>query len=229
MNHNALNMNKLLFFGLFLVLNFTLLSQYEFSKFSVDVNVGKTLEFSPIKTNSRVETGGNHFGFGLVYMFNPYFGIKGNASLDRFKVETILGEDDVFTSHARHIRGSIMGILDIGELAGFSSTGSILRTHEGFTLRSTIGGGFNSINNQEFIDEFLPNYQHNYFPDGDRLVHMVVGLNPQYHLSNNVSINLDFSYQYLFFYHRSLDWTLRTSDNRRGSMFTGSIGLSFRF
>jgi len=58
---------------------------------------------------------------------------------------------------------------------------------------------------------------------------MIFGLNPQYHLSNNLSFNIDFSYIYNFFYHRSLDWTLRSSDNRRGVMFTGSLGVSYRF
>lgn len=221
-------MEKLLLTLSFSFIFFILVGQEDFSKFSIDLNVGKTLEFSPIKENSRAETGGNHFGGGLIYMFNPYFGIKGAGSVDLFKLETILDNEDIFTSHARHLRGSIMGILDIGELVGFSSTGSILRTHEGFTLRATLGGGFNSLNNQAYIDKFIPDYDHNYFPDGDRLVHMIAGINPQYHLNNKLSINIDFSYMYIFFYHRSIDWTLRPENDRKGSMFTGSIGLSYR-
>lgn len=159
-------------------------------------------------------------------MLNPFFGFKGVGAFDRFKVETILAIDDIFISHASQLRGSLMAVIDLGELIGFSTTGTVFQKNNGFTFRTAIGGGFNSLNNQEFIDEFYDNYEHAYVPDGDRLVHLIVGLNPKYYVSSNFSINIDFNYSYNFFYHRSLDWTLRSNYNRRVIMFTGVIGFS---
>lgn len=224
-------MNKLFVFTLILLTSLYGLGQNtaKKSEFSIDLSFGKTIEFSPIRTNSRVENGGTHFGMGGTYMFNPFIGVKGVGAYDRFKVETILTNDEVFISHARQLRGSLMAVIDLGELIGFSTTGTVFQKNNGFTLRTILGGGFNSLNNQEYIDEFYTNYEHAYVPDGDRLVHAIVGLNPKYYVSKNLSINLEFNYIYNFFYHRSLDWTLRYDDNRRGVMFNGTIGLSYRF
>lgn len=216
--NQSLIMKKLLFTILTITsaFSFQSLSQND-AGINLGLNVGTSL--GGFYNSEEVTSGpGLNVQASAGYMFNNLYGARAVIGFNTFNTSSIASD---VTNSSLTIRTSVEGVLRVSQLAGFGTDKFDLDFHAGFGIAShsnsswketRIEGGY------EFSDPL--------FKGNDDMINIPIGLTPQYHLSEQLSLNLDLSYILLM----KRDWDLDYSVKHEGvdGLFAISLGVIFR-
>ncbi|HLV43009.1 MAG TPA: hypothetical protein VKY37_12070 [Brumimicrobium sp.] len=161
---------------------------------------------------------------GIGYMFNKLVGIKGRMDYNNFKVTPGHG---MATSNQSHSIGvSIEGVVNLLELSGN-------RTVRDYSLNFHGGFGFATLFNPDYRDYVRTDLDKEFADGGikgaDDMVHIVLGISPQFDLSPQFSLNLDLSHFIQFGQHNTYDTFNKTLVNGVTGVLTATAGITFRF
>src|SRR5690554_2247740 len=141
---------------------------------------------------------------GVRYMFNNYFGIRGE-----FGLANLQGGGAEFESN--YYRGSLQGVVNLGNVLNFRDWTNT------FGLLAHAGAGY-SVNTPDSPISF---------DSGDQMGHIILGISPQVRLGNRVALTTDLSF--LAHAKQGVTWDGTSQLNTRGfsgRMFNVSIGLN---
>lgn len=185
-----------------------------------DFNFGG--RFSGAASDSVTMGPGLHLEGATGYMFSNIVGIRGVLGYDQFKaVEE--GSNPVVEDRSYMLRATLEGVLSISEIAGFGTSDFGLNFHAGFGIATQVNPSW-----KEDREEAGVVFNDPLFKGNDDMINVTMGLNPKYHINENLSINADITYIIL----SKRDVTVDTYNNVRvegmDGILNGSIGLTYR-
>jgi OOP family OmpA-OmpF porin len=184
-----------------------------------DLNVGTRIGGTTSDSSSL--GAGLHLEGGVGYELNELYAIKGDLGFDTYNAQDAAGTKE---DKSLGIRGSIQGVVNVSDLAGFGTETFGLKFHGGF--------GFYTISNPSFKDSYTTNvgeFSDPGFKGNDDMINFIFGLNPQYHLTEQLSVNADLSLVLLAKQSNYLDRVVNnTVNNGMGNLFNASVGISFK-
>jgi OOP family OmpA-OmpF porin len=198
-----------LFIALLLVLFTTNLSAQvkDFNRLSIDGSIGANKAIAPKAVGYTYPYFSIlHGDLGVRYMANSKFGVKLEASIDRFT-----GESGALESKGRLLKGSIQAVANLGRIANFEDwTKKIsLLAHAG----PTVG----------FLKDVAATPAAGY----DKIGGLVIGLSPIFKLSDKLAITTDLSVVGTFAQQHTYDYrAMPTIPGFDGYYGTASIGIS---
>jgi OOP family OmpA-OmpF porin len=217
-------MNNYKFIFAFLIFSYTLFAQdynngnkIDYNKWSIELNAGQNKPEKPFTSGYFTSdpdkyfnfSGVNHFDIGVRHMFNTTFGAKLDFGYDIMKNAS--GTISL-PFETEQYRIGLQGVVNIGRLLQFESFTkrfSIL-VHGGLQA-SRLNPKFNNVND---VNE-----------DSGGLI---LGITPQFRISNRIVLTGDFSY--ISNVRQHLTWDGRLSDpanNLSGTLLNTSLGLTF--
>lgn len=165
---------------------------------------------------------GLHFEGATGYMFSNLFGIRGVLGYDQFST-SVKGANPEVIDRSYMLRANLDAVVSISEIAGFGTAEFGMNFHAGFGIASQFNPSWKEDRKAagvEFNDPFLKG--------NDDMFNVSMGLNPKYHINENLSINADISYILLL----KRDVTVDTYNNVKvegmDGILNGSIGLTYR-
>lgn len=187
----------------------------------LDLNFGG--RFSGAFSDSVSMSPGLHIEGATGYMFSNIVGIRGVLSFDSFKTSDLNASPEII-DRSYMLRATLEAVLSISELAGFGTDEFDLNFHSGLGIATQSNPSWKESREEaqiEFNDPFLKG--------NDDMINVTMGLNPKYHISDNLSINADITYVIL----SQKDWTAdrfnNVSVNGVDGILNGSVGLSYNF
>ena len=175
------------------------------NKFSIDFNFGLNKPSSSNTTGYSYKLNMYHTDFGLRYMLNNKCGIKLDVGIDNFK-SSITN----YNYNTNYLRFSLQGIVNAGSVIGFNNSKIGLLLHGGAGSGSL---GNNKIGVGKGIDD---------------MINVIVGITPQFRVSNKIALNLDLSYISNIYQDHRFDYKSRSNSRGfDGNFFNVSVGLSF--
>ncbi len=188
-----------------------------FNHWSVELNVGQNKPLRPFSTGyftSKPNTyfyfnGIEHYDLGARYMFSNLFGLKVDLAYDEIKNQSGSGSLDFYL---KQYRLGFQGVINMSRLLRFES----------FTNRFGIlahgGFQFSKLKPQIGVNQNLSE------DNGG----IILGLTPQYRLTNWLAITGDFTYINNLRQHFNWDGTYSPdTNNLTGSIYNTSLGLTF--
>lgn len=188
----------------------------DYNKWSLELNVGQNKPDKPFAEgyySSDPNTyfkfiGVSHVDFGARYMFNPYFGAKLDFGYDIMQNQSGTAS---LPFETKQYRVGLQGVVNASRLLKF----------ETFTNRFglLVHGGLQ-------VSQLAPQMGVNKGVTEDN-GGLIIGLTPQFRLSNRLVITGDFSY--LNNVRQHLNWdgsSAIASNNLAGSLFNSSIGIT---
>jgi len=169
-----------------------------FSQYSLEADYGFNYSRNPELT------GFTHFGLGMRYMINEYWGIKGDYGHDAFTSESI--PETSATSH----RFSLQAVYNIGRLLNF-------REFTGGTVNMLLHGGLGGT----LIDSGERG-------GSDKAGNFIAGGTLQLYISDSFAIMGDVSGILNFSQQTGFDG-LPAGDTFTGKMLTATIGVTYYF
>ncbi len=176
----------------------------EYNKWSIELDAGA------LKTFNLTSPG--HFSpvpefivgnFGVRYALNTKFGIKAD-----FSYQDINNDDNSIEFETKYYRGSIQGVINLGNIMGFRTT-----AFKNIGLLFHGGGGLSSFDYNTASNT------------GDELaVNFILGLTPQLKLSKRISFQVDLSY--LRHLGQNFNWDGAQNVSDFGSMLTATAGFA---
>lgn len=167
-------MKKILFLLLLLGAGNNTYAQNEFNKWSLEVNGGFNKSMGPLTPGYLSPTLNlGHSDFGARYMFNEYFGFKGNLGFGKFSEAN--GESPEFRTN--YLNVTAQGVANFGRMLNFESFA------RKFTLLGHLGAGGGKM---KFKDPALYNYVE---PDFYYII--TSGLTTLYSLSERIALTGD--------------------------------------
>ena len=195
-------------------------AQKDFNRWSIETNAGFNKAMSPLTPGYLSPTLNiGHLDFGLRYMFNEKFGIKGDGGIGSFS--EVEGESPVFNTNYQRI--DIQMIFNLRRIMNFESFSKKI----GFL--GHFGGGGGRMNTDQTILTTKSEFHYN----------IISGLTGQYKLSPRVSLTGDISMivngrqTYTFDgneYNADIQPTKIGSNpyvHATGTWWTGTLGLNF--
>ncbi|TNF47832.1 MAG: hypothetical protein EP305_06860 [Bacteroidetes bacterium] len=165
---------------------------------------------------------GFHLDGGVGYMFNDIIGVKGQLGMDWFK--TVNNSNEAQIDRSGMGRASLVAVISITELAELKNSD--------FELKAELGGGIASINNPSWKEDRTSNgveFNDPFIKGNDDMFHFIVGLNPQYHLDRNWTLNAHVSYIGLIKQDHTLDRFNYVDASGLTSVMNVSVGVNYRF
>lgn len=195
----------------------------EYNRWSVELNVGQNKADKPFAAGyfsadpskyfnfSDV----NHYDLGLRYMFNPNFGAKLDFAYDYIKnqdgAQTQAGVVSLPFETRQH-RVGLQGVANLGRIMKFETFTSRfgILAHAGIQVsRLSARTGVNEGRHED---------------NGG----LIIGLTPQFRISNRIVLTGDFSYLGNYRQHFNWDGSYSAeSNNLAGNMINTSVGLTF--
>lgn len=174
---------------------------------------GATSEFSKMGP-------GFHLDGGVGYMFSNIIGIKGELGMDWFSA---MSTDETTVDKAGMGRATLMAVLGVSELAGFGTEKFALRLHLGLGLASLSNPSWKDAriaSGYEFVDPLLKG--------NDDMGHFIIGLNPQYHINSEISVNANISFIGLLKQDYVIDRATNVAVEGAQNIVNASVGISYR-
>lgn len=206
---------KLFILGLFLMTGSTvLLGQETYNKWSVGANIGVHDGTMPTTKHTRLYQL-HHYGVNGRYMLNNRFGFMADMGYDYF---------DAFKSgelNVHYWRLSIQAVANAGDVLKFHTFSKRigLLTHGGLGL-STM---FLQKDMRPVIDKDDP-----YFKGADDMINFIMGITPQFKLTERISINADASFVFHHNQTMMFDFSGKASKEAiNGYFFNFTLGASF--
>ncbi|MEN2281932.1 OmpA family protein [Algoriphagus sp. SE2] len=213
-------MKKLILAIVFFSIEFSVFSQSEFNKWSIETNFGFNKAMAPLTPgylSHSLNIG--HLDFGVRYMFNEKFGLKADAGFGSFS--EVKGESPEFKTN--YLRANIKGVVNLGKLMTFESFSRKLG------LLGHLGGGFGRMSFEETILNNAPDYHYN----------IISGLTGQFKLGTRVALTSDLSMIYNGRQTYTFDGNTYNADvqpsnplenpfvHAPGTWWTATVGLNF--
>ena len=181
---------RLLLLVVFIGVNFTLFSQTDYNKWSLEGSIGFNNAVGPFADgySSNFLTF-LHADIGGRYMATNKFGAKLDIGFDRIKYDDfghINGPDPYqktpeFETH--YFRISLQAVFDIGRVFEFE------KLNKNFSTLLHLGFGFSSLKDKKNSVWFK-----DWRTQGtDEMMNFIIGITPQYRVHDDWSINLDFT------------------------------------
>lgn len=189
----------------------------EYNKWSIELNVGQNKPnkpFAPGYFSSDPDKyfnfgDVNHFDLGVRYMFNPNFGAKLDFAYDMMENQSGTLSLPFETTQ---YRVGFQGVANLGRIMKFETFTSRfgILAHAGLQVsRLNVEAGINDGKNED---------------NGG----VIIGLTPQFRISNRIVLTGDFTYLSNFRQHLNWDGSgSESSNNLTGSMLNTSLGLTF--
>ncbi len=176
------------------------------NRLSIDYNFGFNKPTSKLTDGYTLKTINMfHTDLGLRYMFNNKCGFKLDAGLDNFK-STV----NNYSFNTKYLRFSLQGVINVGALIGFNNSKFGLLLH---------GGAGTASLDSNVIRIGKP---------ADDMINVIVGLTPQFRLTNKIAVNVDLSYISNIYQDHKFDYhSLTISNGFDGNIFNASVGLSY--
>lgn len=193
--------------------------QSEFNKWSIEVNVGTNKpddNFSPgyfSSDRSKVFplNGVSHFDLGLRYMFNEKFGLKLDGAYDIFEPES----DDSLPYETNILRFGLQGVVNFRNVLNFDS----FTKRFGLLGHAGVQVNFRNLESQNGVD--LGD------GDADQDGGFIIGLTPQYRLSDRFVLTADASFIQNYRSHSTWDGSQSNPQrNLQSSFMNLSLGLT---
>ncbi len=196
---------KIIFFGVLLVsLNQNTNAQEDYNKWSIDLGAGMHTIGVPLTPGFSASPLGQG-NLGVRYMLNNRFGLRFDLGFSKFSETKGTPAFD-----ANYYRASLEGVVNIGNVLNFNSWSKRIN------LLLHAGGGFSSLNT------ISPTVN-----GGDGMVNLLLGLTPQFKISDKISVFADFSSIVHFGQENSIDGGSNpTARETNVSMFNTSIGVN---
>ena len=196
-------------------------AQKEFNKWSLELNGGFNKSMGPLTPGYLSPTLNiGHVDFGARYMFNDYFGFKGNLGFGSFSEVT--GESPEFTTNYLNI--TAQGIANFGRMLNFESFSRKL------TLLGHLGAGGGKMEFKEpaLYSSSEPDY---YYIITSGLT-TLYRLSDRIALSGDISVNVNGRQTYTFdgnAYNAPVQPDPPTNPfvHATGTWWTGTLGLNF--
>lgn len=187
------------------------LSDYQEPYFIFDMNIGTRLGKMKSSPGFEVTPIGLNTSMGLTYMFNHRYGIRGGMQFNGVKSNNSSAREK---ARASIFSASAEGTCNIMEFFKPTKRTLGLTVHTGMGASTMLGRGVKN-NDRKFI------------PNGDDMIHGIIGISPQIHLNPNLSLNFDFSFMLFFMSDSNVDFK---SSHTRGmdKLMNASVGLVFR-
>lgn len=196
-------LKSLLLGGLFVFISNNTTAQ-DYNKWSIDLGAGIHTIGVPLSSGYNASPLGQG-NFGVRYMLNNRFGLRFDIGFSKFNESKGTPAFD-----ANYYRASMEGVVNIGNVLNFNSWSKRIN------LLLHAGGGFSSLNT------LSPTIN-----GGDGMVNLLVGLTPQFKISDKISVFADFSSIIHFAQENSIDGGPNpTSRETNVSMFNTSIGVN---
>jgi OOP family OmpA-OmpF porin len=209
-------MKKLVLF-VFTAVSMGTFAQSFTEKLYLDLNVGTRIGGNV--SDSSTLGAGLHLEGGVGYELTELYSIKGDLGFDTYSATS--GDA---TDKSLGIRASLQGVVNVSDLAGFGTETFGLKFHGGF--------GIYTSSNPDFKDKYTTNvgdFEDPGFKGNDDMINFIFGLNPQYHLSEKLSVNADLSLVLLAKQSAYVDRQINAeSVSGMGNIFNASVGISFR-
>jgi len=170
-------MKKLLLALILFSLEFSVFSQSEFNKWSLETNFGFNKAMAPLTPGFLSPTLNlGHLDFGVRYMFNGKFGLKADGGFGSFS--EVKGESPEFKTN--YLRADFQFISNLGRLMSFESFSRKLG------LLGHFGAGFGRMSFDKTILNNAPDYHYNF----------ITGLTGQYKIGKRIALTGDLSMIY---------------------------------
>lgn len=190
----------------------------EYNKWSFELNVGQSKGIKPYSvgyfgSDPGKELGAitlNHYSGGVRYMFSPKFGVKADVAFDR--LENL--SDESLDFEMQQIRFGLQGVVNGARL---------------FDIQETLGRFGLLFHGGLQIAQMSPQTGINKGKD-EWNGGIMFGITPEFRITKNLALNADFTMLSNVRQHFSWDGNYsEPSNNLAGSMYTGSLGISFSF
>lgn len=184
----------------------TITNAQDYNKWSLDIGAGIHQIAFPLSPGYRTENPGLwQANIGVRRMFNEKFGLRLDLGINKIE------GDNTNPFEATLFRGTLEGVVNAGNLLSF----------ENWTKKVNLlfhaGIGYGSLSNK------IP-----FNATNDGIVHLMMGLTPQYKISDRVSLFLDLSTFYNFYQERTFNGGINPSPGEtNASIFNTSIGVNF--
>lgn len=196
-------LKSLLLGGLFVFISNNTTAQ-DYNKWSIDLGAGIHTIGVPLTAGYSASPLGQG-NVGVRYMLNNKFGLRFDIGFSKFNESKGTPAFD-----ANYYRASMEGVVNIGNVLNFNSWSKRIN------LLLHAGGGFSSLNT------LSPTIN-----GGDGMVNLLVGLTPQFKISDKISVFADFSSIIHFGQENSIDGGPNpTFRETNVSMFNTSIGVN---
>lgn len=194
------------------------LAKETFNRWSIEAEVGQSKGSKPYTTgyfanNPDKFFGGvvaNHIGVGARYMFSPKFGVKATLSADNLQEQNGSGSLPFQMQHHQFSGEGVVNLTRLFDIQNQAGRFGLL-FHLGFQISRMTPG----IGPQTDVTEM----------NGG----LVGGIAPQFRIFKNVSVYVDFTVNSNIRQH--FNWDGQTfsdkSNNLAGSLYRGSIGISY--
>lgn len=193
---------KLLVLALFLTL--TAFAQRRKDQFSLEAGYGFGISGKPISTEFK------SFNGGVRWMWNDYWGVKGDIAYSAFRYDHPEPQGETGTNY---YRTSLQVVYNLGRALDWSAY------VDNVNVLAHAGAGYSFINgvNAPAADPV------------DSMGNVIFGITPQVYLSKRVTLHADWSYIVNFSQHRDYDGSIRHTDRLKrftGGLSTLTVGLS---
>lgn len=195
----------------------------EYNRWSIELNAGQNKAekpfapgyFSADPSKYFNFSGVNHFNIGTRYMFNPNFGAKIDFAYDEISNQSGAETQSGLVSlpfETQQIRVGFQGIANLGRIMKFESF------TKRFGILAHAGLQVSRLTPQMGVNEGL-------HEDNGGLM---VGLTPQFRISNRIVLTGDFTYLSNVRQHFNWDGSYSSADNNlSGTLLNTSLGLTF--
>ena len=212
-------MKKYLSLILFFAVITPILAQNEFNKWSVEVAGGFNKPMGPLTPGYFSPTLNiGHLEFGARYMFNEYFGVKGDLGLGDFR--EVKRESPEFLT--KYSRANLQMVMNYGRIMNFE------RISKRISLLGHFGAGFGRNKFKKSVFDQDPDYVYN----------IITGITPQIKISEKIAVVGDITYihngrQTYTFDGNSYNAPFQPNPPSNpfihavGGWWTGTIGLNF--
>ncbi|NVJ86956.1 MAG: OmpA family protein [Algoriphagus sp.] len=208
-------------FVAFLALGISQISyaQKEFNRWSLEVNGGFNKSMGPLTPGYFSPTLNiGHADLGARFMFNEYFGLKGDFGFGKFN--EVAGESPEFTTN--YIRANAQMVMNAGRMLNFEKFSRKLG------LLAHFGTGFGRLSYEQTI----------YNQEADYVYNIISGITTQYKLTEHLALTGDITYihngrQTYTFDGNSYNASVQPNPpanpfvHAPGGWWTGTIGLNF--
>lgn len=161
---------------------------------------------------------------GVGYMFSNIVGIQGDLGYTPFNAKE---DGGTIEDRSATLRASLQGVLSVSELAGFGTDQFGLNFHAGFGF-ATNRNPYVIQGDEESVKAGKLNFADPMFKGQDDMVNVIFGLNPQYHINENISVNVDISHVLLLKQSQYLDRELNPQEEQlTGGHTTATVGLRY--
>lgn len=207
---------KKLVLSLFSVVSLSSFAQFSVDNMYLDVNLG--LRSGGRHSDLTKLGSGFHVDGCVGYDLNSNYGVRGDLAFDIFNAKVVKSDA---SDKSLLTRLSLQGVVNVGELAGFATDKFGLKFHGGI--------GFATNSNPNFKDKHEPagGFKDKGFKGNDDMFTVVFGLNPQYHVNEKISVNLDLSLVILTG-QSNVDLEVARLEKGTGSIFNTAVGISYK-